>query len=69
MIFHKVYDKAVAGENFKQCLIELKAATVSDGIENSIYILNNARIHHYCGLQEIIYKIRNIDDDKKLSIN
>ena len=39
MIFHKVYDKAVTGQDFKQCLIELKAATVSAGIENPIYIL------------------------------
>ena len=38
MIFHKVYDKAVTGKNFKQYLIELKAATVSAGIENPIYI-------------------------------
>ena len=51
MIFHKVYDKAVTGENFKQCLIELKAPTVFAGIENPIYILNYARIHYYRGLQ------------------
>ena len=38
MIFLKVYDKAITGEDFKQCLIELKAATVSAGIENPIYI-------------------------------
>ena len=44
MIFHKVYDKAVTGEDFKQCLIELKAATVPAGIENPIYVLDNARI-------------------------
>ena len=54
MIFHKVYDKAVTGEDFKQCLLELKAATVSARIENPIYILDNARIHHYRGLQKTI---------------
>ena len=53
MIFHKVYN-AVTGEDFKQCLIELKAATVSAGIENPIYTLDNACIHHYRGLQETI---------------
>ena len=57
MIFHEVYDKAVTGEDFKQCLIELKAATVSAGIENPIYILDNACIHHYCGLQETINQL------------
>ena len=54
MIFHKIYDKAVTGEDFKQCLIEQKAATVSSKIKNPIYILDNACIHHYCGLQETI---------------
>ena len=52
MIFHTVYDKAVTGKDLKQCLIELKAATVSAGIENPIYILDNACIHHCHGLQE-----------------
>ena len=58
MIFHIVYDKAVTGEDFKQCLIELKEATVSAGIENPIYIFDNARIHHYRGLQEAIDQLR-----------
>ena len=57
MIFHKVYDKAITKEDFKQCLIELKATTVSTGIENTIYILDNARIRHYCGLQETINQL------------
>ena len=54
-IFYKVY-KAVTGEDFKQCFIELKAATVSAGIENPIYIyiLDNA---HYHGLQETINQL------------
>ena len=47
MIFHKIYDKAVTGEDFRQCLIELKAATVSAGIESPIYIIDNAHIHDY----------------------
>ena len=54
-IFYKVY-KAVTGEDFKQCFIELKAATVSAGIENPIYI--------YIYLIMLI-----IMDYKKLSIN
>ena len=29
MIFHKTYDKIITGEDFKQCLIELKAVSVS----------------------------------------
>ena len=58
MIFQKIY-KAVTGEDFKQCLIELKAATASAGIESPVYIpslsvLDNACIHHYCGLQKTI---------------
>ena len=38
MVFHKVYDKAVTGEDFKQCLIDVKAATVSARTENPIYV-------------------------------
>ena len=57
MIFHKIYDKAVTKEDFKQCLIELKAATVSAGIENPIYIIDNAGIHYYRGLLETINKL------------
>ena len=57
MIFHKVYDKAITGEDFKQCLIEVKGATVSDEIENPIYILDNACMHDYHGLQETISQL------------
>ena len=59
MIFHKVYEKAVTGEDFKQCLIELKAATVSAGIENPIYmyILDNAHFYHYRELKETINQL------------
>ena len=56
MIIHKIYDKTNS-KDFKQCLIELKAATVSAGIESCIYILYNACIHHYCGLQETINQL------------
>ena len=54
MIYFKVHDKAVNGEDFKECLIELKAACSSKGIHNPIFILDNARIHHYRGLNETI---------------
>ena len=59
MIFHKIYDKAVTGEDFKHCLIELKGATVFVGVKNLIYssIFDDARIHHYCGLQETINQL------------
>ncbi|ORD96292.1 hypothetical protein HERIO_1775 [Hepatospora eriocheir] len=52
MIFHKVHERAVNGEDFKISLRELKAACTEKGIESPVFIMDNARIHHYKGLME-----------------
>ena len=47
MTYQKIHDKVVTGEDFKTCLIEMKEATEAAKIDNPIFILDNARIHHY----------------------
>ena len=54
MIYNKVHDTAVNGENFKVCLFEIKSICTNLGISDPILILDNARIHHYKGLNETI---------------
>lgn len=54
MIYHKIHKKAVNGENFKECLVELKAACLTMNINDPTFILDNAKIHHYCGLNDTI---------------
>lgn len=54
MIFHKIHNKAVNGEDFKECLMELKAECTIQNINNPVFILDNARIHHYRGLSDTI---------------
>ena len=57
MIYYKIHDKAVTGKDFKTCLIEIKEATEAANIDNPIFILDNAKIYHYQGLQETIEEL------------
>ena len=50
MVFHKIHEKAVNEENFKDALKEIHRACVSVGIDSPVFIMDNARIHHYRGL-------------------
>ncbi|KAG0432496.1 hypothetical protein DMUE_5493, partial [Dictyocoela muelleri] len=52
MIFHKIHERAVNGEDFKASLREIKEACVLSDISISIFIIDNARIHHYKGLRD-----------------
>ena len=52
MIYNVIFEGAVNGENFKQCLKEIKECCIIKGIENPIFIMDNARIHHYRGLMD-----------------
>ena len=49
LIYHKIHNTAVNGEDFKTCLIELKNQCLAAGISDPVFILDNARIHHYKG--------------------
>ena len=47
LIYHKIHNTAVNGEDFKTCLIELKNQCLAAGISDPVFILDKARIHHY----------------------
>ena len=50
MVFHKIHEKAVNEKNFKDALKEIHHACVSMGIDSPVFIMGNAKIHHYRGL-------------------
>ena len=50
MAFYKIHERAINGEDFKQSFIEINNKCGDIGIENPIFIMDNARIHHYRGL-------------------
>ncbi|KAF7685161.1 hypothetical protein CDIK_4090 [Cucumispora dikerogammari] len=52
MIYHKIHERAVNGESFKEALKEIKECCVRKGISSPIFIMDNARIHHYRGLRK-----------------
>ena len=52
LFFHKIYEKALNGEDFKRALIELKEACLDMELSNPILYMDNAPIHHYRGLAE-----------------
>lgn len=54
MLYHKIHNNAINGEDFKQCMISLTSECLLMGISNPIFILDNARIHHYHGLDRML---------------
>lgn len=54
IINYKINNGPVNGENFKNFLLSLHTKLIEKRIENPIYIMDNARIHHYHGLDSII---------------
>ena len=54
MIYHKMFNQALNGKDFKSALTEIKDKCTSKGILNPIFIVDNARIHHYSGVKELI---------------
>lgn len=62
MIYHKINERSVNGEDFKVFLKEIKTKCIEAEISNPIFIMDNARIHHYGGLFEdpeiVQYNIR-----------
>lgn len=47
MIFKKVYERPVNGVDFKNSFFEIHQNCIEIGITNPIFIMDNARIHHY----------------------
>ena len=54
MVYKKVFDRAVNGETFKAFLLDLKIKCLEKGITDPVFVLDNARIHHYTGLNDVI---------------
>ena len=57
MIIYEVFKRPINGEDFKTCLVNLKERCDVMSIKNQVFIMDNARIHHYCGLHEIIQRM------------
>lgn len=50
LLYHKIHDRAVNGEDFQICLNELKERCLELSIKFPVLIMDNARIHHYKNL-------------------
>ena len=46
LLYHKIHDKAVNGEDFQLCIYELRNVCLECDIDAPVLILDNARIHH-----------------------
>ena len=57
LIYHKIHNTAINSEDFKTCLIELKNQCLAAEISDPVFILDNARIYHYKGLNKTISKL------------
>ena len=54
IIYSKIHESALNGETFKMFLVELKNACVEKGVLNPVFVMDNARIHHYNGLNQTL---------------
>ena len=54
MLKNEVFNKPITGEDFKTCLMSLYQHCDSLGIRTPVFIMDNARIHHYRSLQDTI---------------
>ncbi|KAF7685601.1 hypothetical protein CDIK_3650 [Cucumispora dikerogammari] len=57
-LFFKTHDSPLNGETFKTGLIELRNKCLEKNISNLIFILDNARIHHYTHLISSLDEMR-----------
>ncbi len=58
MIFNKIHDSSINGENSKESLKEIKTTFQNQGIINPIFIMDNSRIHNYSGVKELINELK-----------
>ena len=58
MVLYKINRRPVNGEDFKDYLKELANMCCSMEINDPCFILDNARIHHYRGLDEVVESLK-----------
>ena len=49
-----INDTPVTGEDFKRYILNLKVKAAELGLNTPVFILDNARIHHYSGLRDVL---------------
>lgn len=54
VINSKIHDRPINGEDFKAYLVELKQECIRKGVLEPVFVMDNARIHHYSGLNQVI---------------
>ena len=54
MVHYKINSRPVNGDDSKLYMVELKALCDERNIENPLFIMDSARIHHYTGLLEVL---------------
>ena len=54
MIFSKVQLKLIDGNDFVSCLNKLKGVCLKKWIFNPVFICDNARIHKFSGVKQIL---------------
>ncbi|KAK1350757.1 hypothetical protein LUQ84_000036 [Hamiltosporidium tvaerminnensis] len=52
MIYHKIHERAINDEDFKLFFKDIHLSCQRQGILTSILVMDNARIHHYQGLND-----------------
>ncbi|KAF7685661.1 hypothetical protein CDIK_3590, partial [Cucumispora dikerogammari] len=52
MLYHKIYERAVNGNDFILALKEINESSLRFSIDTLIFIMDNARIHRYRGMRE-----------------
>lgn len=57
MLDYKINNSPVNGENFKDYIIFLKSKCTEKGILDPIFVIDNARIHHYSGVVEMVNEL------------
>ncbi|KAF7694611.1 hypothetical protein CDIK_2109 [Cucumispora dikerogammari] len=60
MISCHINDTSDTGEVFKDYILNFKVKAADLGLNNPVFILDNARIHHYSGLRDVLVSEGNI---------
>ena len=54
MFSFTIFERPINGEDYKECLAELHQICVAKNLMSPVFIMDNARIHHYSGVKSMI---------------